>query len=72
MSPGSNVVAPEDTLCYSIPAQHMEDLEQQMANISLAALAQVYNLDFHEAHHILEDALVTARVRKKRSRGWRG
>ncbi len=39
-----------------------EDLEQQMANISLAALAKTYELDFHEAHHALEDAFVTARL----------
>jgi DNA polymerase III epsilon subunit-like protein len=36
-----------------------------MANISLAALAGVYNLDFHEAHHALEDAFVTARLWQK-------
>jgi DNA polymerase-3 subunit epsilon len=42
-----------------------EDLEHQMSNISLAALAGVYNLDFHEAHHALEDAFVTARLWQK-------
>ena len=42
-----------------------EDLEQQMANISLAALAKVYDLDFHGAHHALEDAFVTARLLQK-------
>jgi len=42
-----------------------EDLEQQMANISLAALAKIYELDFHEAHHALEDAFVTARLWQK-------
>ena len=42
-----------------------EDLEQKMANISLAALAKVYDLDFHEAHHALEDAFVTARLWQK-------
>ena len=42
-----------------------EDLEQQMANISLAALAKLYDLDFHEAHHALEDAFVTARLWQK-------
>ena len=42
-----------------------EDLEQQMANISLAALAGIYNLDFHEAHHALDDAFVTARLWQK-------
>ena len=42
-----------------------EDLEQQMANISLAALAKIYELDFHDAHHALEDAFVTARLWQK-------
>ena len=36
-----------------------------MANISLAALAKIYDLDFHEAHHALEDAFVTARLWQK-------
>jgi DNA polymerase-3 subunit epsilon len=42
-----------------------EDLVQQMENVSLAALAKLYNLDFHEAHHALEDAFVTARLWQK-------
>jgi DNA polymerase-3 subunit epsilon len=42
-----------------------EDLVQQMENVSLAALAKVYNLDFHKAHHALEDAFVTARLWQK-------
>jgi DNA polymerase-3 subunit epsilon len=42
-----------------------EDLEQQMANISLAGLAKIYDVDFHEAHHALEDAFVTARLWQK-------
>jgi len=42
-----------------------EDLEQRMANINLAALAEVYNLDFHEAHQALEDAFMTARLWQK-------
>ena len=42
-----------------------DDLEQQMGNISLAALAARYDLDFHEAHHALEDAFVTARLWQK-------
>ena len=42
-----------------------EDLEQQMANTSLAALAKIYELDFHEAHHALEDAFVTAQLWQK-------
>jgi DNA polymerase III subunit epsilon len=44
---------------------YREDLEQQLANVSLAALAKIYNLDFHEAHHALEDAFVTARLWQK-------
>lgn len=42
-----------------------EDLEQQLGNISLAALAKIYHLDFHEAHHALDDAFVTARLWQK-------
>jgi DNA polymerase-3 subunit epsilon len=42
-----------------------EDMEQQLANISLEALAKIYSLDFHEAHHALEDAFVTARLWQK-------
>jgi DNA polymerase-3 subunit epsilon len=44
---------------------YREDLEQQLGNISLAALAKVYHLDFHEAHHALDDAFVTARLWQK-------
>jgi DNA polymerase-3 subunit epsilon len=42
-----------------------EDLEQQLANISLATLAKVYNLEFVESHHALEDAFATARLWQK-------
>lgn len=42
-----------------------EDLEQQLAKISLAALAEAYNLGFHDAHHALEDAFMTARLWQK-------
>jgi DNA polymerase-3 subunit epsilon len=42
-----------------------EDLEQQTENISLAALAKIYDLEFREAHHALEDAFVTARLWQK-------
>jgi DNA polymerase-3 subunit epsilon len=42
-----------------------EDLVQQMENVSLEALAKLYDLDFHEAHHALEDAFVTARLWQK-------
>lgn len=44
---------------------YCEDLEQQLGNISLAALAKIYHLDFHEAHHALDDAFVTARLWQK-------
>ncbi len=44
---------------------YREDLEQQLGNISLAALAKVYHLDFQEAHHALDDAFVTARLWQK-------
>ena len=42
-----------------------EDLVQQLENVSLEALTKVYDLDFHEAHHALEDAFVTARLWQK-------
>ena len=42
-----------------------DDLEQRLANVSLAALAKIYDLDFREAHHALEDAFVTARLWQK-------
>jgi DNA polymerase-3 subunit epsilon len=44
---------------------YREDLEQQMANISLAALAKIYEIEFQEVHHALEDAFVTARLWQK-------
>jgi DNA polymerase-3 subunit epsilon len=44
---------------------YREDLERQMANVSLAALAKTYELDFQEAHHALDDAFVTARLWQK-------
>jgi DNA polymerase-3 subunit epsilon len=44
---------------------YREDLEQQLGDISLAALARVYHLDFHEAHHALDDAFVSARLWQK-------
>jgi len=33
-----------------------------ITNVSLAALANISDLDFHDAHHALEDAFVTARL----------
>lgn len=44
---------------------YREDLEQRMADISLAALAKAYDLDFREAHNALDDAFVTARLWQK-------
>jgi len=42
-----------------------EDLARQLEKVSLEALAKVYDLDFHEAHHGLDDAFVTARLWQK-------
>jgi len=44
---------------------YREDLEQQLGNVSLAALAKLYHLDFQDAHHALDDAFVTARLWQK-------
>lgn len=44
---------------------YREDLEQQLANVNLAALAKIYGLEFREAHHALDDAFVTARLWQK-------
>jgi DNA polymerase-3 subunit epsilon len=44
---------------------YREDLEQQLANVSLAVLAKIYGLEFQEAHHALDDAFVTARLWQK-------
>jgi DNA polymerase III subunit epsilon len=42
-----------------------EDLFHRLENVSLAALAQLYKIEFHEAHHALDDAFVTARLWQK-------
>lgn len=44
---------------------YREDLERQLNDVSLAALARAYGLDFREAHHALDDAFVTARLWQK-------
>ena len=44
---------------------YLEDLEQRMANVSLASLALIYDLDFGEADHALHDAFLTARLWQK-------
>lgn len=45
--------------------RYSEDLFHRLENVSLAALAQHYKIDFREAHHALEDAFVTARLWQK-------
>src|SRR5208283_504523 len=42
-----------------------EDLVHQLENVDLATLAKTYKLDFHEAHHALDDAFLTARLWQK-------
>jgi DNA polymerase III subunit epsilon len=62
-NPATDTVRVHDWILRHGP--YREDLEQQLANISLAALAKVYHLDFQEAHHALDDAFVTARLWQK-------
>ena len=45
--------------------QYSEDLFHRLENVSLATLAEHYKIDFHEAHHAMEDAFVTARLWQK-------
>ena len=45
--------------------RYSEDLFQRLENVDLASLAQHYKIEFHEAHHALEDAFVTARLWQK-------
>jgi DNA polymerase-3 subunit epsilon len=42
-----------------------EDLVHRLENLDLVSLAKAYDLDFHERHHALEDAFVTARLWQK-------
>jgi DNA polymerase III subunit epsilon len=45
--------------CYS------EDLYHRLENVDLTSLAKVYDIEFREAHHALDDAFVTARLWQK-------
>lgn len=40
--------------------RYTEDLFHRLENVDLASLAKVYNIEFREAHHALNDAFVTA------------
>ena len=42
-----------------------DDFVQEQERVDLEALAKAYDIDFHEAHHALEDAFVTARLWQK-------
>jgi DNA polymerase-3 subunit epsilon len=44
---------------------HSEDMFHRMEQVDLASLAKLYNIDFREAHHALDDAFVTARLWQK-------
>jgi DNA polymerase III subunit epsilon len=44
---------------------YTEDLFHRLENVELAALAKIYNIEFREAHHALDDAFVTARLWQK-------
>jgi DNA polymerase III subunit epsilon len=45
--------------------RYSEDLAQRLENVDLASLAKIYNIEFREAHHALDDAFVTARLWQK-------
>ncbi len=45
--------------------RYSEDLDRRMENVDLASLAKLYNIEFREAHHALDDAFVTARLWQK-------
>jgi DNA polymerase III subunit epsilon len=45
--------------------QYTEDLFYRLENVDLASLAKIYNIEFREAHHALDDAFVTARLWQK-------
>ncbi len=45
--------------------QYSEDLFHRMENVDLASLAKIYDIEFREAHHALDDAFVTARLWQK-------
>jgi DNA polymerase III alpha subunit (gram-positive type) len=37
----------------------------RLENVDLASLAKIYNIEFREAHHALDDAFVAARLWQK-------
>jgi DNA polymerase-3 subunit epsilon len=45
--------------------RYSEDLFHRLENVDLASLAKIYNIEFREAHHALDDAFVTARLWQK-------
>lgn len=45
--------------------RYSEDLFHRLENVDLASLAKIYDIEFHEAHHALDDAFVTARLWQK-------
>jgi DNA polymerase-3 subunit epsilon len=45
--------------------RHTEDLFHHLENVALVSLAKAYRLEFHEAHHALQDAFLTARLWQK-------
>ncbi len=45
--------------------QYTEDHFHKMEQMDLASLAKLYDLEFREAHHALDDAFVTARLWQK-------
>jgi DNA polymerase III subunit epsilon len=45
--------------------RYSEDLAQRLENVDLSSLAKIYNIEFREAHHALDDAFVTARLWQK-------
>jgi DNA polymerase III alpha subunit (gram-positive type) len=44
---------------------YTEDLFHRLERVDLASLAKIYNIEFREAHHALDDAFVTARLWQK-------
>jgi len=45
--------------------RYSEDLFHRLENVDLASLAKIYDIEFREAHHSLDDAFVTARLWQK-------
>ena len=45
--------------------RYSEDLYHRLENVDLASLAKIYEIEFREAHHALDDAFVTARLWQK-------